>query len=91
MQTAFRLVGYVKANEMQGVIIHIPQHKAADVLAIVHAKVDDPDVGFGDWELTPEQAQQIGLLIGAPLDGPFLRLYDYFLEPQVFTSEMAKL
>lgn len=91
MHTVFRLVGYVKANEGLGLAFALPHDKVADVLAIVHAKVDDPDVDFGDWELTQEQAAQICLIIGWPLDADTLFSYDFFLEPQVFADEVSAL
>jgi hypothetical protein len=80
MRAVYRLVGYDKRTERLEVRVDIPRDKAARAKLI--AGMPDGDVSAtGDWELTPEQAKEIGRIIDFR---PDLSHYEYFLEPYLF-------
>jgi hypothetical protein len=80
MRAVYRLVGYDKRTERLEVRVDIPLDKVAEAMAIAGVPSGE-SMEIGDWELTPEQAKEIGRLI---IFKPDLRHYDYFLEPYVF-------
>ena len=86
MQAVYRLVGYDKRTERLEIRVDIPQAKVGEALVIAAVKLGQ-GMEIGDWELTPEQAKHIGLLIGFK---PNLRNYDYFLEPYMFEGPIAE-
>ena len=82
MRAVYRLVGYEKRTERLEVRVDIPRDKVAEALVIAGVPALD-GIEIGDWELTAEQAKEIGPVINFR---PDLRHYDYFLEPYVFDS-----
>ena len=80
MRAIYRLVGYDKRTERLEVRVDIPRDKVGQAMTIPGVPGGDI-IEIGDWELMPEQANDIGRIISFT---PDLRHYDYFLEPYVF-------
>jgi hypothetical protein len=77
MTVMHHLVGYDRATEHVTVEHNIPAERFAIVRGVVAIAPTDPDA-VGCYPVDPPTAEEIGKIIGAPIDAKRL---DYVLEP----------
>jgi hypothetical protein len=86
LEIVYQLVGYNRETERQVASYLVSPSLASDAKLL--AGLSASDDGLGDYQLNPDQAQQVARRLGIEIDP---QACDYFLEPQVKTPRKYPL